>query len=151
MKHIKVLLSALLVALVLVGCKDKDKKDEGNVNVVGEWHIISFSGEKTDYFDVFMEFHADGTFEIYQRVYTLNYVLYSGNYNLSGNILTGNYEDGESWNCGYKVAVSEDGTTLTMHSQEDVSVTSVYEQMSIPDEVRAEAESTRAFEAERFL
>ena len=62
---------------------------------------------------------------------------------------TGTYTDGTSWACGYKF--NREGNKLTMYSQEDKSVASVYEACEIPAEIKAEAEATRAMEVVPFL
>ena len=68
---------------------------------------------------------------------------------MSGDIVTGTYEDGSNWASGYKFAV--EGGKLTLHSQEDQSITSVYEQCVIPDEVITEATTTRSMEVAPLL
>lgn len=163
MKNIKIWSLIMVVALALVGCGDDDKpgKKPGNEPtpdasglasaIVGEWHLNSFDGAQAEYFDVYLEFKADGSFDMYQRLYTLTYEYYAGTYDISGDIITGTYDDGKIWLSGYKAEVSADGKTLTMHSQEDVSLTSVYTAETIPEEVKAEAEATRAADSVRFL
>lgn len=171
MKNIKIWSFVMLFALALVGCGDNNElgnepgngPGEGSGNkpapdpsglasaIVGEWHLNAFDGAQTEYFDVYLEFKAGGSFDMYQRLYTLNYEYYSGSYNVSGSIITGSYDDGKNWLSGYKAEVSADGKTLTMHSQEDISLTSVYTSEAIPEEVKAEAEATRADDRERFL
>ena len=113
--------------------------------------VTSFDGAATEYFDVYLVFKADGSFEMYQRLYTLNYEYYAGSYNVSGDIVTGNYDDGKNWLTGYKAEVSADGKTLTMYSQEDVSLTTVYTAEAVPVEIKAEAKTTRSADSERFL
>lgn len=160
MKNIKIWSLVMIFALALAACGDKNNKTPNEPTpdasglasaIVGEWHLSSFDGAQTDYFDVYLEFKADGSFDMYQRLYTLNYEYYSGSYNVSGDIVTGSYADGKNWLSGYKAELSADCKTLTMHSQEDVSLTSVYISEAIPEDVKAEAEATRAVSAERFL
>ncbi len=160
MKSFKILSMLLLALLTLTGCKEKNPepgpepgpgpKPEGTVNVVGEWHISTFDGEVAP-FDVYLAFAEDGSFAMYQRLYTLTYALYEGTYNVSGDILTGSYTDGRNWKCGYKAELSADGRTLTLHSQEDISLTTVYTKTVVPDSVKDEAAATRAIDEERFL
>lgn len=49
----------------------------------------------------------------------------------------------------YRVSVV-DGQ-LVMYSQEDISITSVYEMCTIPEEIKAEATTTRSAEVVPFL
>ena len=165
MKNFKIWSLVALLALALVGCKDKSGADDDPTptptptpstdglakDIVNQWRIVSFDGENTEYFDIYIDFNEDGSFEMYQRLYTLNYELYTGTYSVSNDILTGSYADGENWTCAYKGAVASDGSNLTLHSQEDVSITSVYARTVIPEEVKAEATETRAASGERFL
>lgn len=140
-----------IVALALVGCeKNPDNGGQGGGNgsaIEGQWHITEWNGEAPE-FDVYIKFEK-GAFEIYQQVWSLDYELFKGTYKISGDIVTGSYEDGSKWASGYKFAV-ENGK-LTMHSQEDQSVTSVYEECEIPEEIITEANTTRASEVVPFL
>lgn len=164
MKNIKIWSLVALLALALVGCKDKGGDDDPTPtpkpnpsteglakDIIKQWRIVSFDGANTEYFDVYINFKEDGSFEMYQRLYTLNYELYTGTYSVSNDILTGSYADGENWKCAYKGEVSQGGSNLTLHSQEDVSITSVYASTIIPEDVKAEAAETRGAEGERFL
>lgn len=165
MKSIKIWSLIMFLALAMVGCEEGDKPGNqpgdkpGNQPgdsalasaIVDEWHLTSFDGAATEYFDVYLVFKADGSFEMYQRLYTLNYEYYAGSYNVSGDIVTGNYDDGKNWLTGYKAEVSADGKTLTMYSQEDVSLTTVYTAEAVPVEIKAEAKTTRSADSERFL
>ncbi len=153
MKTLKIFALIALAALTMTAC-DKEKggkKPNGaTVSIVGEWHIATFEGDEAP-FDIYVDFNEDGSYEMYQRLYTLNYERYGGTYAVSGDTVTGSYDDGQSWKCGYKAELSADGNTLTMRSYEDVSVTTVYTKTPIPTEVKDEAAATRATDSERFL
>lgn len=139
-----------VVALALVGCNnesDDPQVDGGTSAIDGQWHITEWNGEAPE-FDVYVKFD-EGAFEIYQQVWSLDYELFKGTYKVSGEIVTGTYEDGSNWASGYKFAVA--GDKLTMHSQEDQSVTSVYEKCEIPAEIITEATTTRSAEVVPFL
>lgn len=141
-----------IVALALVGCdKNPDSGGQGGGNnssvIDGEWHITEWNGEAPE-FDVYVKFEK-GAFEIYQQVWSLDYELFRGTYNVSGEIITGSYEDGANWASGYKFAI--DGDKLTMYSQEDQSITSVYEKCVIPEEIINEATTTRSSDVVPFL
>ncbi len=139
-----------VVALALVGCNnesDEPQVDGGTSALDGQWHITEWNGEAPE-FDVYVKFD-EGAFEIYQQVWSLDYELFKGTYKVSGEIVTGTYENGSNWASGYKFAVA--GDKLTMHSQEDQSVTSVYEKCEIPAEIITEATTTRSAEVVPFL
>ena len=134
----------LLVALT--GCGEKESGK--GVKVAGEWQLVQWN-DATPEFKVYIDFNADGTFEMYQQVWSFDYELYTGKYVVTGDVMTGTYADGSNWACGYKVNVV-DGQ-LTMYSQEDQSVTSLYEKCTIPEEIKTEASTTRALEVVPFL
>lgn len=139
-----------VLALALVGCDKNPDGPQGGGNtsaIDGQWHITEWNGEAPE-FDVYVKFEK-GAFEIYQQVWSLDYELFKGTYKVSGEIVTGTYEDGSNWASGYKFAV--EGDKLTMHSQEDQSVTSVYEKCEIPAEIITEATTTRSAEVVPFL
>ncbi|MBR6721077.1 MAG: lipocalin family protein, partial [Alistipes sp.] len=92
MKSIKILALALLMFVALPSCDKnkeggKDSVSELQKNIVGEWQLTDWNGAAQP-FDVYVDFNEDGSFEMYQRVYELNYVLYTGTYSISGDILT---------------------------------------------------------------
>ncbi len=135
--------------LALVGCeKNNDEPKPGDASALdGQWHLVEWNGE-TPEFDVYVEYKS-GEFDIYQQVYSLYYEHFEGAYSVSGDIVTGTYADGTNWACGYKFEVA-DGK-LTMYSQEDQSIVSVYEACEIPQAVIDEAATTRAAEATPIL
>lgn len=147
MKSIKILSLVIIAALTLVGCnKENDGKQNKELQqkLANEWCIATWNGEESPA-RIYIDFNADGSYDMYQQAYTLTYVHFNGTYNLSGDIVTGTYADGSNWKCGYKASISADGTTLTLDSQEDVSITSVYNLTVIPEEVKAEADETRSY------
>jgi hypothetical protein len=136
----------MVMLLALVGC-ESNKGNKG-LNVAGEWQLVQWN-EATPEFNVYIDFNADGTFEMYQQVWSFDYELYTGKYVITGDVMTGTYADGSNWACGYKVNVV-DGQ-LTMYSQEDQSIASLYEKCTIPEEIKAEASATRSMEVVPFL
>ena len=146
MKSFKIFSLAMLMLLALTGCGEKESGK--GVKVAGEWQLVQWN-DATPEFKVYIDFNADGTFEMYQQVWSFDYELYTGKYVVTGDVMTGTYADGSNWACGYKVNVV-DGQ-LTMYSQEDQSVTSLYEKCTIPEEIKTEASTTRAMEVVPFL
>ena len=131
--------------LALVGCEEPNNDDGGGVSsdIAGQWHIVDWNGE-APVFDVYVEFKS-GNFNIYQQVYSLYYEHFEGTYSINGDIVTGSYADGKPWACGYKFEVANG--KLTLKSQEDASVVSIYEKCTIPQAIKDEAPTTRASEA----
>lgn len=150
MKSLKIL-SLVAVVLFAVACGEKENNPNGPGNkgvLSGEW-VLTLWNDAAPEFNVYIDFNDDNTFEIYQQVWSFDYELYTGTYTITGDIVTGVYADGSDWACGYKFENS--GNTLTMYSQEDKSVTSVYEKCEIPAEIKAEATTTRSAEVVPFL
>jgi hypothetical protein len=149
MKSLKIFSLVMLLALALVGCEEKNGPTGGKKGeLTGEWKLTTWNDAAPE-FHVYIAFNDDNTFEMYQQVWSFDYELYTGTYTINGDIVTGVYADGSNWLCGYKFVKS--GDTLTMYSQEDTSVTSVYEKCTIPEEIKAEATATRSIEVVPFL
>lgn len=127
--------------------------NDSKVAIAGEWGIVSWNGAEP-VFDIYVDFNEDGTFEMYQQVYSLTYELFTGHYVADKGVINGSYSDGSAWKCSYKYTVDKDEAgvqRLTLDSEESIVVTSVYTATEIPAEVKAEASETRAMEVEPFL
>ena len=148
MKSLKIFSLMMLLALAVVGCEKTSVNGSSKSALDGEWVLTSWNEAEPE-FNVYIDFNEDNTFEIYQQVWSFDYELYTGTYTITGDIVTGVYADGSIWACGYKFV--KDGDTLTMYSQEDQSVVSVYTKCEIPAEIKAEATTTRAMEVVPFL
>lgn len=140
-------MSLVVLSLVLMtACKNKDNNRGDNDAVVGEWALVSWNEEIPE-FNVYISFAADGSFAIYQQVWSLDYELFTGTFTISGDTLNGTYADGTKWASEYKFAKSD--KTLTLVDSTDV--TGVYEKCTIPEEIIAEATTTRSAEVVPFL
>lgn len=151
MKSLKIWSLAVLLLVALVGCNGKpgggggdDQKVGGFDEIEQEWKLVSVNGAPAE-FNVYISF-AHGMFTLYQQVYTLNYQLFEGQYQVSGKTLSGEYFEGGKWKCDYTGGITEDGKTMTLKSKEDHPVTYVYEVCTIPEIVKEEATQTRAIE-----
>lgn len=143
MKNLKIWSLLMLLAATVSSCNNgTDKPAAGLEHIVNEWKLATWGGADAP-FTVYIDFNEDNTYEMYQQVYGLEFVKFSGTYNVSGNIVTGTYSDGQNWKSGYKASISGDFNTLVLNSQEDVSIESVYEVTLIPEDIRTEA-STRS-------
>lgn len=148
MKKFFAIFAVALLALVSCDMANNENPAGGSSSGIdGQWHIVEWNDEAPE-FDVYINFEK-GEFDIYQQVYSLYYELFEGSYSINDDILTGSYTDGSKWACGYKFEV--EGSTLTLYSQEDTSIKSVYEKCEIPQSVIDEASVTRASEATPLL
>ena len=146
MRYLKILSLVLLSLVVFTAC-NKNKNKGGNA-VVGEWHLITWNEEAPE-FDVYISFAEDGSFAIYQQVWSLDYELFDGTYSIDGDTLKGSYADGSKWSTDYKFAKSN--KTLTLITKGSVEIKSVYESCTIPEEIISEATTTRSSEVVPFL
>lgn len=126
--------------MAMVGCGETNGPAPADGSLDGiekEWKLVSVNGTPNE-FSVYISFDS-GNFAMYQQVYTLDYKFYDGEYKVSGNKLTGEYFDDGAWKCDYTGAVSNEGKTLTLKSDEANSVTCVYEACTIPEQIKEEA------------
>ena len=158
MKFFKIL-SLLAVALVsFTSCGETNDEPTGPNNelpagpiekIVNQWRLATVNGVEAE-FDVYIDIKDDASFELYQMVYSNQYYLYKGTYELNDQLFTGSYLGGNMWKCDYIVGISEDEQRLTMISVEDQSITCVYEATTIPEDVKQWA-VTRALDVVPFL
>lgn len=159
MKNLKIWSLAMMFILALTSCEKTPDVDgpapiPGDLGaIVDEWALSTWSNAEVA-FNVYIDFNDDGTFSMYQQIYSLDYVLFEGTYSLSGDVLTGKYSDGQAWACGYKVDIagqSDGSKVMTFWSQDGNNISSVYSNTTIPEDIKAEAAQTRAEEVVRFL
>ena len=148
MKSLKIFSLAMVLLLALTGCGDKERGKTDKGLVAGEWQLAQWN-DATPEFKVYIDFNADGTFEMYQQVWSFDYEYFEGNYTITDDIVTGTYSNGTNWACGYKFEIL-DGQ-LKLASQEDQSVVSIYESCTIPAEIKEEATATRSTDVVPFL
>lgn len=154
MKNLKIWSLAIALLVAMTGCESKDSTESfkaGDVNQIkNEWCLIEWDSEVAPY-DVYVDFNEDNTFVIYQRIYSANFERFDGTYSLSGNQLTGMYNDGAELK-NYRAEVSVDGTILRLHSTEaGREVMGVYQKTTIPEYVKSEVNGTRAANGVAFL
>ena len=146
MRYLKILSLVVLSLVLMTACKNKDNNRGDKAAVVGEWALVSWN-EETPEFSVYISFAADGSFAIYQQVWSLDYELFTVTFSVFFFCLKGTYADGTKWASEYKFAKSDN--TLTLVDSADVA--GVYEKCTIPEEIIAEATTTRSEEVVPFL
>ena len=166
MKKIIRLAVVLLCAALAVGCDGPKKADTLAKDIIDQWHLVEnplISNSTEDIIDVYVEFKLDGTFTLYQKDFStpIYYNVYKGSYVVGeGGIITGKYSDGKNWGAtsGYKAEVTKVGeeATLTLTNVDKPEDVSVYEQCTIPSDVKGATVkmTTRGeemFEIVRFL
>lgn len=133
MKNLKYIL--LVAVIMLCSCNKDNGRDTDNGQVVGEWHLASWTGSPTVQ-DVYVLFDSFGVFELYQRIDKLAYEYFKGTYKFDGTYLEGKYNDGTPWSNGpYMVSIEDGGNTMKMESVVSPEDVSVYVKETIPDEI----------------
>ena len=137
-------------ALVLMsGCNDNggggnSGEKDASGPVTGQWHLESWGVLTQEQADVYVSFGEDGTFDLYQRVYTPYYEHYDGSYTQQDGCISGTYSDGTAWNASYTVTVSEDKARLTLTNTANSDDAAVYRAETIPEEIISGALSLKS-------
>ena len=128
MKKFISLIFATVVALGLSSCSKTDANLE---KISGEWYWNSTEAGVD--MEVYVAFHTDATFDLYQKLGEGAFRHYTGTYTFDGVTLKGVYSDKTLWAHEYTVTLSADSLTMT-YVGEDVSIT--YVKKTIPFTVR---------------
>ena len=127
----KLLYMILFALLVIPGCSkpDAEKPLTLEQKLCNEWRGSELSVDAA----VYVSFLADGTFELYQKMEE-GFELRRGTWTLTGDVLSGKYNDNEDWAADYTVSV--EGNKLTMISRNEGAETSIYVQCAIPSVIK---------------
>lgn len=133
-----------VLAMVLLSCGKENK----SLNISGDWKLSSAANLGTGIvvkssddleITVYVSFETDGTFVLYQKLGDGKFRMYNGKWQLSGNMLTGQYADNTKWGSGYAVTVEDNGSTLVMAPSESPESVLQYTKTAIPSSVTSEA------------
>ncbi len=127
----------IFVALLLVvtpGCKKNGSEATTATKLVGQWHCIAEELNVAEDIDVYVEFMADKSFNLYQKVGQGRHRHFTGTWSVSGDVLSGLYADGSEWGSSYAVEFSGmDAMKLTAKNGSKEVMT--YTRETIPAEV----------------
>lgn len=159
MKSYKYILAAIFAILAMASCrKDYPAQNDEEVQadaLTGTWHMISWASLTSG--DIYVSFNKDGTFDLYQRLYSPIYEHLTGSWSLDGNILSGSYDDGASWRTDYSVLLKSHGNEMVLTATDDADDKATYAKAEIPDEILSgdlslkSAESAETAPGFRFL
>ena len=125
---IKILIASVLICLA-ASC---DKAPETDIAIVAEWHLIEMTGmDAASLPQVYIDFKADKTFEMYQKVGEGRFRKYDGTYLVTESLVTGEYSDGESWGSGYTVSFEGDDDILVLTADNGSGEVCRYEKASL--------------------
>ena len=113
----KILYIMAMAILVLTGCNKESQSDDPASVLYGDWKSTTL---ESDVAAMYISFAADGTFELYQNLKGAGYELFRGKWFLDGNILSGEYNDGESWAYSYTILHYDKILTLTTIGDEAI-------------------------------
>ena len=127
----------IFVALLLVvtpGCKKNGSEATTATKLVGQWHCIAEELNVTEDVDVYVEFMADKSFNLYQKIGQGRHRHFTGTWSVNGDVLSGLYADGSEWGSSYAVEFSGmDAMKLTAKNGSKEVMT--YTRETIPAEV----------------
>ena len=127
----------IFVALLLVvtpGCKKNGSEATTATKLVGQWHCIAEELNVAEDIDVYVEFMADKSFNLYQKIGQGRHRHFTGTWSVSGDILSGLYADGSEWGSSYAVEFSGmDAMKLTAKNGSKEVMT--YTRETIPAEI----------------
>lgn len=120
----------LLAVLTLSGCNKESQNDDPAEVIYGEWKSLT---SETDV-AVYMSFAANGGFTLYQNLKGTGYEIFRGKWSFDGNVLSGEYNDGEAWAYSYIVLYHDKFLTLTTTGDEVLEYTFV--RAEIPEVIK---------------
>lgn len=127
----------IFVALLLVatpGCKKNGSEATTATKLVGQWHCIAEELNVAEDIDVYAEFMADKSFNLYQKIGQGRHRHFTGTWSVSGDVLSGLYADGSEWGSSYAVEFSGmDAMKLTAKNGSKEVMT--YTRETIPAEI----------------
>ena len=127
----------IFVALLLVvtpGCKKNGSEATTATKLVGQWHCIAEELNVAEDIDVYVEFMADKSFNLYQKIGQGRHRHFTGTWSVSGDVLSGLYADGTEWGSSYTVEFSGmDAMKLTAKNGSKEVMT--YTRETIPAEI----------------
>lgn len=126
----KIIYVIMLALLTIAGCKKEEPVLTLSQKLCAEWRGSELSIDAA----IYMKFASDGTFELYQKMSSEEFELRCGTWTLTGDILSGKYNDQEAWSTSYKISVEND--RLTMVSQDEGSETNIYVRSEIPGYIK---------------
>ena len=124
-----------LISMFLISCGGNTGKENKGIDVTGQWELMDIMATKSvqighETVEVFMEFKADKTFSIWQKLGEGRHRKYTGSWEIADNKLTGKYSDGKAWGSEYEVSIT-DGN-LYMAETKTGTQTFVYKTCTLP-------------------
>lgn len=129
----RILICIAVLTLTVVSCKNR--KIDTKISIVGSWELNDIQtksamlGDQT--VSVYLDF-TDTDFTIFQMIGEGRFRKFTGSYTITGDILDGQYSDGNKLGASYKVSLS--GDTMILESASEIDT---YTKAEIPSNIRA--------------
>jgi hypothetical protein len=151
----KIFTLILVLSALMSVCSCGGNKNEGpdvTAAIVAEWHLVDVTGvDSSEIPQVYLDFKADKSFELYQKIGEGRYRKYNGTYTVSGNVLSGKYSDGEDWGCSYGVSFAESNLKLAADNGSEEVCTYEKKSLSASDKSNAVVVTKSEESHPRFL
>jgi hypothetical protein len=128
----RILYITVIALAAFVGCKKDNPAPTLSQMLQTQWRANNTSTEVA----IYINFLSDNTFELYQKLDTEVFELRRGKWALNGDILSGEYNDGQPWAASYKISIVESTSTLTMVSQNEGGEINIYNECVIPEVIK---------------
>lgn len=123
---------------MLSSCGNGSKETQP-VSVAGQWELIDIMETKaaqigSEKIEVYIEFKADKTFNLWQKLGAGRHRKYTGTWEQTANTVTGKYSDGKAWGAVYEVSM-ESGNLHMSETKQNLE-TYVYKPCTIPSDLK---------------
>ena len=115
----KILYIIALAVLTLSGCNKEPQGNNPASALCGEWQSLTSGTDVA----IYLSFAANGEFNLYQNLKGTGYEIFRGKWSLEDNLLSGEYNDGESWAYSYTIMYHDEFLTLTTTGDETAEYT----------------------------
>lgn len=131
--NMKRIIITLLSTILIAGCGN-DSKESKTVDITGQWELMDMQTKAIQIgevdIEVYLEFNADKTFNIWQKIGEGRHRKFTGTWEITDNNLSGKYSDGKEWGSVYEVSI-EDGN-LNLSETRSGTETYVYHKCQLP-------------------
>lgn len=125
-----------LISLMMISCGGNGAKDQTKgLDISGQWELMDIMDTKSvqignETIEIYMEFKADKTFSLWQKLGEGRHRKHTGSWELSGDKLTGKYSDGKAWGSEYEVSLT-DGNLYMAETKTGTQIY-VYKKCTLP-------------------
>lgn len=131
--NMKRIIIIVLSTILIAGC-GYNSKEPKTIDITGQWELMDMQTKAIQIgeveIEVYLEFNADKTFNIWQKIGEGRHREFTGTWEITDNSLSGKYSDGKEWGSVYEVSM-EDGN-LNLSETKSGTETYVYHKCQLP-------------------